>query len=853
LLCINDLFDLIKKPTLLNARIRPILIRLTRPIFLVLLGIQITYAQNNSAPVVTAVGDQAYCPGEVVAVVTSFDIVDIDDTEIDEFSIQISEGYQRGNDILRLTGNHPTINTTWNVQEGKLRFRGLNGAAMLYSDLIPAVQAVVFESTSDNPTEEKLFSLTVGSANYLPETDHYYEYVPAVGIAWDDAREAAANRTFFGLQGYLVTITSRAEAQLSGEQAAGTGWIGGSDSQQEGVWRWMTGPEAGIVFWNGGVNGSSPNFAFWNTQEPNNLGDEDYAHITAPGVGIPGSWNDLPLLGGVDDFLPRGYVVEYGGTPGDPVLNLSASTRLTSPKITAVVPAEICGDGTAFVAAEATDGEVIWFDSQEGGAPLGSGTTFETPIFTQSGFLYALASVDGCLEGERIPVEVVVKIQPPINNGVVLTNCDEDGLADGFTDFDFNSYLDLITDDFDDFSITFYLTAQDAQTGTNPLPEDNFNNAQSDEVFFRVEGTGIYCFNTGSFMLDVSTTSFPADFRVELEECDTGDADGITEFDLQQAEQLLLSQFPNGQNLTVSFFTSNTDALLKRNEISNLSNYTNTVPFFETLFVRVDENGSGTCFGVGAHLVLRVYARPSFELQSEYGYCIGESVQITPLNPEGNYQYRWFDSNDALLSDTPEIRIASEGNYGVMATSQDGCISEMLQFTVLASGPPVFSPDVILVDSNAQTITISSTNGELGLGNYEFALDNPLGPFQFETTFTNVEPGLHTIYGVDVNCCGNDAIEVGVIGMPKFFTPNNDLVNDEITVLGLTDDFYQEGDLFVYDRYGMLLAQVNVLEAGWNGLFNGRPLPPSDYWYVLQLVNRNGGVESWNGHFTLKQ
>jgi hypothetical protein len=48
---------------------------------------------------------------------------------------------------------------------------------------------------------------------------------------------------------------------------------------------------------------------------------EDYAHITAPGVGITGSWNDLTNTGDpAGNYQPKDYIVEYGGMSGDPVL-----------------------------------------------------------------------------------------------------------------------------------------------------------------------------------------------------------------------------------------------------------------------------------------------------------------------------------------------------------------------------------------------------------------------------------------------------------------------------------------------------------------------------------------------------
>ena len=45
-------------------------------------------------------------------------------------------------------------------------------------------------------SNEKTFSFTIGDANYLPQTDHYYEFVSDIGITWTQARTAAAARNY---------------------------------------------------------------------------------------------------------------------------------------------------------------------------------------------------------------------------------------------------------------------------------------------------------------------------------------------------------------------------------------------------------------------------------------------------------------------------------------------------------------------------------------------------------------------------------------------------------------------------------------------------------------------------------
>jgi gliding motility-associated-like protein len=367
---------------------------------------------QNVAPILQATGNQIYCPQTTLPIVTNMSITDPDDVGISAMYIQISSGYIFGQDVLTLTGVHPSISASWNAIEGKLSLNGVSGYPT-YVAFIAAIEDVVFSTTNPNPSGQRVFSITVGQANYLASTDHYYEFVPNIGINWDAAKNAAAASTYYGLQGYLATITSMDEVQISGVQASGAGWIGGTDSEIEGVWKWATGPEIGTIFWNGTVSGSTPNFAFWNTNEPNNQGNEDYAHVTAPGVGQPGSWNDLSATGASSGaYQPKGYIVEYGGMPGDPVLQISTTSTITIPQITATTNNERCGIGSVTLQATSNIGTVNWYSSATGGIPLFSGNSFTTPILSTTTNYYVDAAPLGCTTANRTMVTATINALP---------------------------------------------------------------------------------------------------------------------------------------------------------------------------------------------------------------------------------------------------------------------------------------------------------------------------------------------------------------------------------------------------------------------------------------------------------
>ena len=104
-------------------------------IFWFLLVMQYGWSQGtNIPPTIIASGNQSYCPLSDINIVTDFDIVDPDDTEIEALYIQISTGYEFGFDLLTLNGNHPSIQTIWNGIEGKLTLKGIGPQEVPYVD-----------------------------------------------------------------------------------------------------------------------------------------------------------------------------------------------------------------------------------------------------------------------------------------------------------------------------------------------------------------------------------------------------------------------------------------------------------------------------------------------------------------------------------------------------------------------------------------------------------------------------------------------------------------------------------------------------------------------------------------------
>ena len=217
---------------------------------------------------------------------------------------------------------------------------------------------------------------------------------------------------------------------------------------------------------------------------------------------------------------------------------------------------------------------------------------------------------------------------------------------------------------------------------------------------------------------------------------------------------------------------------------------------------------------------------------------------ITNGSPTTNYSYEWFKDGVVIPNATSyTLNVNAEGIYTVKVINSLGCF-RIRTITVIASNAAQFNMPTIMDLSDNNTVIINVT----GLGNYVFSLDYP-NAYQTINIFTDVAPGVHTVYVKDLDGCGTTSQIINVLGIPKFFTPNADGYNDTWNVLGLTTTKNYKTTIYIFDRYGKLLKELSPISKGWDGTFNGEALPTDDYWYTIYFEDGRTA----KGHFTLKR
>nr|WP_172693313.1 immunoglobulin-like domain-containing protein [Clostridioides difficile]AYD68710.1 chitinase B [Clostridioides difficile] len=130
---------------------------------------------------------------------------------------------------------------------------------------------------------------------YNPQNGNYYQFVEAKRISWKNAKLEAEKMEYKGLKGHLATIKSKHELDLFNSLTTKTTWLGATDEEKEGQWKWVT--------------GELVKFTNWCSGEPNNFGGTEHYMVSIKNS--KGLWNDTN--NSPDPYWTdiEGFVVEF--------------------------------------------------------------------------------------------------------------------------------------------------------------------------------------------------------------------------------------------------------------------------------------------------------------------------------------------------------------------------------------------------------------------------------------------------------------------------------------------------------------------------------------------------------------
>ena len=368
---------------------------------------------------------------------------------------------------------------------------------------------------------------------------------------------------------------------------------------------------------------------------------------------------------------------------------------------------------------------------------------------------------------------------------------------------------------------------------------------------------------TLEFIVDDTPEAFPV---IITPHCDGDDgyddSDGFDEFDTSNITATLLGPNQSLDDYTVTYqYVDEAGNLLTSNELRNPFN-TQT----QTVTATIVNNLNDSCPET-TQIDFVVNPLPTFTVDDDTLVCLNlDPIPIGVTSSEGNYTYTWTHTyngvNSPFPSSGPTIFIGVGGIYYVTATDvATGCErtlsifveeSEIASFDLDKNGSVSeseydhFIEVSDITDNDNNKIRIKNIE-DLGMGDYEFALYDPTGPYQVSQLFENVRPGIHMLYVRDKKGCGIAEIEVSVIGYKKYFTPNGDGIHDTWRILGINESFQPGSKIYIFDRYGKLIKELDPASDGWDGLYSARPMPQSDYWFRVYLED---GRE-FKGHFSL--
>ena len=449
-------------------------------------------------------------------------------------------------------------------------------------------------------------------------------------------------------------------------------------------------------------------------------------------------------------------------------------------------------------------------------------TTFQTISNPQTIYIKVLNTATHCYTSA--PLTLTAILPPAINPIPEFVICDTETNT-----FDLSEINTVLTTETQNITIHYFDSLANAENKLNPITILNYQSSNT-PLFVRIQNSVTNCFHIHNFNF-IANPLPVANRPPNLEDCDDN-FDGELEFDISPQTTLILgTQSPS--SFTVSYYENMADAEVGTPTL----NLTLTVVNTKSIVAKI-VNNTTQCVNYTS-FTIAVNPLPIVNIPKQV-ICLDNLPLVVSADTFNNGDtYLWSTGQN-----TSEIIINTIGAYSVTVTTAKGCVNSSNFEVIISEAATIEFTEVLnFTDPNSITVAIDD-----GIGDYQYQLDN--GPLQVSNFFNYVPLGYHTITVVDLNGCRETTKEVLVINAQKFFTPNNDSYFDTWNIIGI--ETLPGSVIYVFDRYGKLLINLNHDSGGWNGTYRGYEMPATDYWFLAKIKTPTEEFE-YKGHFALKR
>jgi gliding motility-associated-like protein len=196
---------------------------------------------------------------------------------------------------------------------------------------------------------------------------------------------------------------------------------------------------------------------------------------------------------------------------------------------------------------------------------------------------------------------------------------------------------------------------------------------------------------------------------------------------------------------------------------------------------------------------------------------------------------------------------ANTTTYSILSVSDATCTntnSSAATVTVIPGPPGMRYPTV----STFANVPVQLSARDLG-PNYSYTW-TPAAGLDFSTIRNPIfNYGLSSQYYISImspnGCLTVDTVQVNIMNpldtgltpdllVPKAWTPNNDGMND--ILYPITIHIRQIVYFRIFDRWGQLVYETNILGKGWDGIYKGRPQVSDVYTWTVEGIGDDGTV-----------